>query len=216
MPSRSRSPHDARKIAQRLAAAYPDAGCSLDFKTPLQLLVATILSAQCTDVRVNQVTPALFRKYRTAKDFALAMLPVLERSIQSTGFFRAKAKSIQGACQLLVQQHGGDVPKDLEQLVKLPGVGRKTANVVLGTAFGVAAGVVVDTHVTRVSRRLGLTTAKDAGRIEQDLMAQFDEKDWIKLSHEMIYHGRACCTARRPKCEQCPLNSLCPRIGVES
>ncbi len=216
MPSRSRLPHDARKIAQRLAVAYPDAGCSLDFKTPLQLLIATILSAQCTDVRVNQVTPALFRKYRTAKDFALAKLPELERAIQSTGFFRAKAKSIQGACQLLVQQHGGDVPKDLEQLVKLPGVGRKTANVVLGTAFGVAAGVVVDTHVTRVSRRLGLTTAKDAGRIEQDLMAQFDEKDWIKLSHEMIYHGRACCTARRPKCEQCPLNSLCPRIGVES
>lgn len=216
MPARPKPHSDARKIAKLLAAAYPDAQCSLDFKTPLQLLIATILSAQCTDVRVNMVTPQLFKKYRTAKDFASAKLSDLEKAIQSTGFFRAKAKNIQNACRMLVDEHNGEIPADLDQLVKLPGVGRKTANVVLGTAFGIATGVVVDTHVARISRRLGLTTAKDAERIEQDLIAQFDKKDWIKLSHELIAHGRACCAARRPKCDTCPLTSVCPRIGVES
>jgi endonuclease III len=205
----------AAKIARRLAESYPDATCSLDFQTPLELLVATILSAQCTDVRVNQVTKALFRKYPTAGHYARAKLSDLECDIQSTGFFRNKAKSIQGCCQALLEQYDGQVPKEMEKLVELSGVGRKTANVVLGTAYGVAVGVVVDTHVTRISRRLGLTGEKHPEKIERDLMEQFAEKEWIALSHRMIQHGRRCCTARSPKCSECPLELLCPRIGVE-
>ena len=204
----------AVRIARRLSKHYPEATCSLNFQSPLELLVATILSAQCTDVRVNQVTKSLFRKYPTAAHYARAKLPELERDIQSTGFFRNKAKSIQNCCRALLEQYEGEVPKEIEKLVELPGVGRKTANVVLGTAFGLAVGVVVDTHVARITRRLGLTTEEDAVKIERDLMDQFAEKEWIALSHRLIQHGRVCCTARKPKCEECPLVSLCPRIGV--
>jgi endonuclease III len=206
----------AAKIAQRLAAAYREARCSLDFRSPIELLLATILSAQCTDVRVNQVTKTLFRKYRTAADYAEANQTELELDIQSTGFFRNKAKSIRECCQTLLEKYGGEVPKEMESLVQLPGVGRKTANVVLGTAYGIAVGVVVDTHVARIARRLGLTTEKDPVKIERDLMAQFARKEWIVLSHELILHGRRCCTARGPKCPECPLESLCPKIGVTS
>ena len=158
---------------------YPDAACSLDFQSPLELLVATILSAQCTDVRVNQVTKTLFRKYPTAAHYAKAKLAELERDIQSTGFFRNKAKSIQNCCRTLLEHYDGEVPKDMEKLVELPGIGRKTANVVLGTAYGIAVGVVVDTHVARITRRLGLTQEKTPEKIESDLMAQFAQKDWI-------------------------------------
>jgi len=202
-------------VVKALAREYPDATCSLDFRTPLELLVATILSAQCTDERVNQVTKDLFAKYRSAADYADAAAAELERDIQSTGFFRNKAKSIQGCCRKLVEQFGGEVPKRIDQLVELPGVGRKTANVLLGTAYGIASGVVVDTHVTRISRRLGLTEEKDAGKIERDLMERLPQKEWIAFGHRMIQHGRRYCTARKPKCDQCPMQAFCPRIGVE-
>jgi endonuclease-3 len=204
----------AAQVVRRLRGAYPDARCSLDFTTPLELLIATILSAQCTDERVNLVTKELFRKYRSAADFAAAPRQQLERDIQSTGFFRNKAKSIQGCCEVLLRQHAGQVPEDLDRLVELPGIGRKTANVVLGTAFGITSGVVVDTHVARLSQRLGLTEEKNPEKIERDLMGQVPAKEWIALSHRMIEHGRRCCTARRPKCDECPLESLCPRIGL--
>jgi endonuclease III len=216
MPSNANAKRHAAKIARRLAQEYPDAACSLDFQSPLELLVATILSAQCTDVRVNLVTKALFRKYASAADYARTKLPELERDIQSTGFFRNKAKNIQGCCRALLEQYDGQVPKEIDQLVALPGIGRKTANVVLGTAYGIAVGVVVDTHVGRISRRLGLTAEKDAEKVERDLMEQFAQKEWIVLSHRLIQHGRRYCMARKPNCEQCPLSSLCPRIGVET
>ena len=205
----------AAKIARLLGKHYPDARCSLDFRWPLELLVATILSAQCTDVRVNQVTKTLFRKYPTAADYAKASQSELERDIQSTGFFRNKAKNIRNCCQTLLEKYDGQVPKDMESLVQLPGVGRKTANVVLGTAYGIAVGVVVDTHVARITRRLGLTAEKDPVKIERDLMTQFAQDEWIALSHQLILHGRRCCTARNPKCGECPLESLCPKVGVE-
>jgi endonuclease-3 len=204
----------AAKVVKQLAKTYPEAACALTFKTPLELLVATILSAQCTDQRVNLVTKDLFRKHRTAADYARTPLADLEREIQSTGFFRNKAKAIQGACQILVERFDGQVPQDLQQLVALPGIGRKTANVVLGTAFGIATGVVVDTHVARLSLRLGLTTQKNPEKIEQDLMAIIPEGQWIDFSHRMIHHGRQICAARKPKCDHCPMNSFCPRIGV--
>jgi endonuclease III len=204
----------AAQIVRRLKAAYPVARCALEFSTPLELLVATILSAQCTDARVNLVTHKLFQKYRGAQAFATATTPELERAIQSAGFFRMKAKSIKGACSKIAEDHGGNVPQDLDALVKLPGVGRKTANVVLGTAFGIPTGVVVDTHVTRVARRLGMTTATDPVKIERDLMAQIPKREWIDFSHRVIAHGRAVCVARKPKCEICRLNDICPKIGV--
>ncbi len=204
----------AAAIAKRLKATYPDAHCALNFKTPLELLVATILSAQCTDTRVNIVTKELFRKYRDAAAYAKAPVGELERAIQTTGFFRNKAKNIKTCCQKLLEEHGGKVPRDLDELVKLPGVGRKTANVVLGTAFGMPTGVVVDTHVTRLSRRLGMTRHTDAVKIEQDLMAQLPKSEWIDFGHRMIWHGRQICVARKPRCETCPLNDVCPRIGV--
>jgi endonuclease-3 len=216
MPSAAAEKRHAAQIARRLAAEYPDACCSLDFQTPLELLVATILSAQCTDERVNKVTKPLFRKYPTAAHYARAGLVELERDIQSTGFFRNKAKSIQNCSRALLEQYDGQVPKEIEKLVELPGVGRKTANVVLGTAYGVAVGVVVDTHVARIVRRLGLSAEKDPEKIERDLMRQFAEKEWIVLSHRLIQHGRRCCTARKPNCKECPLESLCPKIGVET
>jgi endonuclease-3 len=206
----------AAQVVRALARHYPDARCALDFRTPLELLVATILSAQCTDARVNLVTKDLFRKYHSAADYARAGLAVLESEIQSTGFYRNKAKNIKACCQAIQEEFDGEVPRDLDALVQLPGIGRKTANVVLGTAYGVPSGVVVDTHVGRESRRLGLTAyeEKDAVRIEQDLMALIPRKEWIDFSHRMIHHGRRICTARKPKCGVCPMNSFCPRIGL--
>jgi endonuclease III len=204
----------AAQVVRRLKKAYPDVHCALDFGSPLQLLIATILSAQCTDTRVNIVTKDLFRKYPDARAFAAARPAELERAVQSTGFFRNKAKNIKAACGELVEHHGGEVPQDLDVLVKLPGIGRKTANVVLGTAFGIPTGVVVDTHVMRLSRRLGLTQHTDPVKIERDLIELLPKKEWIDFSHRMIAHGRRVCLARKPKCEVCPLNDICPRIGV--
>jgi endonuclease-3 len=204
----------AARIARILRRQYPDAACSLDFQTPLELLVATILSAQCTDERVNMVTKGLFRKYRTASDYARSDISELEREVQSTGFFRNKAKSIRNCCRLLVEQFDGEIPPSIEQLVELPGIGRKTANVILGTAFHIASGVVVDTHVGRLSQRMNLSRQKDAERIEKDLMELFPSKEWVALSHRMIQHGRKVCMARKPKCDVCPLNKVCPRVGV--
>lgn len=205
----------AAAIAGRLAAAYPAARCSLDFTSPFQLLVATILSAQCTDKRVNAVTGDLFRRWPAPADMAAARPAELESVIRSTGFFRAKAKSILGCCRGLVERHGGAVPRTLEDLVRLPGVGRKTANVVLGSAFGMATGVVVDTHVGRIARRLGLTRQTDAVKAERDLMAVLPPAEWIAFSHRVIEHGRAVCTARRPRCAGCMLADLCPQVGVK-
>jgi endonuclease III len=202
-------------VLRRLRRRYPDATCALRFRSPLELLVATILSAQCTDERVNLVTRELFRKYRTAADYAEVPLDELKKEIQSTGFFNNKAKNIQSCCRILVERHGGEVPRDMETLVQLPGVGRKTANVVLGTAYGVAEGVVVDTHVARVSRRLGLSPHADPEKIEADLMRLVPRSEWIAWSHRLIRHGRGICTARKPKCGECPLGDICPRIGVE-
>lgn len=214
MAATAEAKRHTRQVAKALAREYPTAECALGHETPLQLLVATILSAQCTDERVNLVTPELFRRYRTAADFAAARLTDLERVIQSTGFFRNKAKNIQGCCRQLVERHGGEVPRQLEELVELPGVGRKTANVVLGTAFGIASGVVVDTHVARLSKRLGLTTATDPVKIEHALAGQLPAREWVAFSHRLIHHGRRVCQARKPKCEACSLERLCPRIGV--
>ena len=204
----------AMKIVRRLRADYPDAHCSLDFSTPLELLVATILSAQCTDERVNKVTPALFRKYPTAAHYAKAPPAELERAIQSTGFFRNKAKNIQACCQALVEEHDGEVPQSLEALVNLAGVGRKTANVVLGTVFDIASGVVVDTHVGRISRRLGLTEEKTPEKVERDLMEVLPKKEWGVFSHRVIQHGRKVCMARNPQCEACSMRKFCPKVGV--
>jgi endonuclease-3 len=203
----------ARRVFRALTKLYPDARCALDHRTPLELLVATILSAQCTDARVNMVTPALFARFRTAKAYATADARELEEYIQSTGFYRAKAKNIQACCRLLVERHGGRVPGTLEELVNLPGVGRKTANVVLGDAFGVP-GITVDTHVGRLSRRLGLTTHTDPVKVEQDIMRLLPPKDWVMFNHRMITHGRQVCHARKPDCENCALAKLCPRVGV--
>jgi len=205
----------AAQVVRRLRKAYPEAECALKYGSPLELLIATILSAQCTDVRVNLVTPALFRSYPNAAAYAAAPRADLETAIQSTGFFRSKAKNIQECCRLLVEKHAGVVPQRLEDLVQLPGVGRKTANVVLGTAFGQASGVVVDTHVTRISGRLGLTEQSDAVKIEADLMKVLPRKEWIGFSHRMIHHGRRICIARKPKCGECTLADICPRVGVE-
>ncbi len=204
----------ARAIDQALAAAYPDAWCELRYENPFQLLVATVLSAQCTDARVNAVTPALFARYADAMALAASDPGELESLVRSTGFFRAKAKALRGMAQALCERHGGEVPATMDELTALPGVGRKTANVILGTAFGIAAGIVVDTHVARTSRRLGLTNRDDPEAIEQDLMRGFPEESWILLSHRLILHGRRVCAARRPACQPCPLSALCPRIGL--
>lgn len=204
----------AAKVVRAIRRAYPDAACALQFRNPLELLIATILSAQCTDERVNQVTRALFIKYGSAADYARVPLGELEQDIKPTGFFRNKAKNIQACCKILEEQYGGEVPQDLDTLVNLPGIGRKTASVVLGTAFGIPSGVVVDTHVARLSRRLGLTQHKDPIKIERDLMEQLPKNEWIDFSHRMIHHGRRICTARKPKCDECPLGTFCPRIGV--
>lgn len=206
----------ARKVARELKRLYPEAPCALNHESAFQLLIATILSAQCTDERVNQVTAELFRHYPTAASLALAPLEALERIIQSTGFFRSKAKNIKRCAEELVAQHAGDVPRDLEALVQLAGVGRKTANVVLGTAFGIPSGVVVDTHVGRISRRLGLTDEKDPVKVERDLMECLPKAEWIQYSHRMIHHGRSVCKARKPACDTCSLAKFCPRLGVSS
>lgn len=206
----------AAKVVRALARDYPDVTCALNFDTPVQLLVATILSAQCTDTRVNIVTRELFAKYPTAEDLAAIPTKRLEKIIESTGFFRNKGKNIKACCQALVEQYDGEVPRDLDQLVALPGIGRKTANVVLGTAFGLATGVVVDTHVMRISRRLGMTREKDPVKIERDLMEQLPKSQWIDFSHRMIHHGRRICIARRPKCDECGMKRFCPRTGVEA
>jgi endonuclease-3 len=215
MPRESRSQKHARLglILESLKRAYPDAHCELDFSNPLELLVATILSAQCTDKLVNRVTPALFTKYRSAADYAGAPVADLENAIRQLGFFRNKARSIQGCCHALVEQHGGAVPRTMDALTQLDGVGRKTANVVLGNAFNLSEGIVVDTHVTRLSNRLGLTAESDAVRIEQDLLALVPRKDWTLFSHLLIWHGRRRCTARNPDCAHCEVNLLCPSSG---
>jgi endonuclease III len=204
----------ARKIIARLKREYPDATCALHHRNALELVVATILSAQCTDARVNMVTPHLFAKYRTAADYAAADPHVLETEIQSTGFFRNKTKSIIGMAQALVERHGGEVPQTMDELTALPGIGRKTANVILGTWFRKNEGVVVDTHVHRLSRLLGLTRQDDPVKIEQDLMEIVPRDDWTWFSHTLIQHGRAVCIARRPRCADCVLNRLCPSSQV--
>lgn len=198
-------------IIQLFMRYYPDAHCALDHENPEQLLIATILSAQCTDERVNQVTKKLFVKYPFPQDFAVAELTELEQDIRPTGFFRNKARNIQNCCQLLIQDFGGKAPRDMEKLVRLPGVGRKTANVVLGNAFGITSGIVVDTHVTRLANRLGLVSAQEAEKIERELMRLVPQEYWILLPHWLIWHGRRVCRARKPNCEKCFLFELCPR-----
>lgn len=200
----------ALEILIRLKRLYPEAPCTLNYETPVQLLVATILSAQCTDERVNQVTPELFRRFPDAAAFAAANLEEIEQLIRSTGFYRNKAKNIQGACRLIITEFKGQVPKRMEQLLKLPGVARKTANVVLAHAYGIHQGVTVDTHVKRLSQRLGLTEYTDPIRIERDLMRLLPQDDWENWSIRLVYHGRAVCKARKPECEACVLANLCP------
>jgi endonuclease III len=200
----------AQEILVRLKRLYPDATCSLTYSTPVQLLVATILSAQCTDERVNKVTPELFSRFPDAPSLANADLTELEKLVRSTGFYRNKAKNIQAACQMIVDKFGGQVPKRMEELLQLPGVARKTANVVLAHAYGINAGVTVDTHVKRLSQRLGLTEHTDPVRIERDLMVLLPQADWENWSIRLIYHGREICKARSPVCESCPLADLCP------
>jgi len=203
------------KILKTLERAYPDARCSLEFSTPLELLVATILSAQCTDVLVNKVTAALFKKYKTAKEYAGANPATLEQDLSRVNFYRNKAKHIKAACQLLVERFGGRVPNRMEDLIQLPGVARKTANVVLGNAFHVEVGIVVDTHVMRLAQRLDLSAQRDRDKIEQDLLALMPQGSWTRFGHQMITHGRTTCTAKAPQCRECPIGkSLCPSYQV--
>ena len=206
----------ARKIIARLKKAYPDAQCSLNHTNPLELLIATILSAQCTDDRVNIVTADLFRKYRTCEDYVNVDPAELEQDIHSTGFFRNKTKSIQGASKKLLEEYGCNVPDDMEKLLALPGVARKTANVVLGNAYGIASGVVVDTHVSRISQLLRLTKQTQPDKIERELMDVIPKGDWIDFPHLLIYHGRKVCKARRPECEHCVVEDLCPSSLLRS
>ena len=203
-----------KKIIAGFQKTYPDAHCELDHRSPLELLVATILSAQCTDKRVNIVTKDLFKKYRTAADFADARPAELEQAIKSTGFFRSKARNIQGCCRRLIERHGGDVPRTMEELIQLDGVGRKTANVVLGNAFNVVVGVIVDTHAMRLSHRLGLTAEKTPEKIEQSLMKLLPRKYWLLFSHWLVWHGRRRCFARKPDCAHCEVKKWCPQTGV--
>jgi len=197
-----------------LAKAYPKAACSLDFANPLQLLVSTILSAQCTDVRVNMVTPALFKRYKTAADFANADITELQTFVRSTGFYHNKAKNIKAACKIMVEKHAGRVPKTMDEILELPGVARKTANIVLGNAYGIIEGVPVDTHAIRLSHLMGLTKEKSQNKIEKDLMALLPRKDWLHISNLFVHHGRAICIARRPLCSKCSVKNYCPRKGL--
>jgi len=210
MPMATKKQERAAEILVRLKRMYPKAKCTLDYTNPFELLIATILSAQSTDVRVNIVTKSLFRKYPNAAAFAAAAQPAMERDIRQTGFFRNKAKAVIAASKSIMEKHGGEVPRTMEELTALPGVGRKTANVVLGNAFHLPVGVVVDTHVTRVSGRLGLTAHSDPVKIEQDLMKLIPQKEWTIFSHRLIAHGRKICVARKPKCRECFLNDVCP------
>lgn len=205
----------ARRVVRHLAKHYADAECALNYESPFQLLIATILSAQCTDERVNIVTADLFAKYPTAYDLAQATQKQVEKIVKSAGFYRAKAKNIRNCAKQLVEKHDGEIPLELEALTGLPGVGRKTGNVLLGTAFGIPSGVVVDTHVGRISRRLGIAFEKDPVKVERELMAVLPKKEWIYYSHRMIHHGRAICDARKPLCEDCSMKRFCPRIGVK-
>lgn len=209
-------PHSPKQRAKRiltlLKRKFPEASCTLDHQTPFQLAVATILSAQCTDKRVNQVTMELFRRFPSPKHFAEAPLAEIENAIHSTGFYHNKAKNIQRLCQILVAEHHGEVPRDMETLVSLPGIGRKTANVIMGNAFGVPSGFVVDTHVLRLSRRLGLTQEKNPEKVEWDLMQLFPQNEWINTSHRFILLGRSSCNARKSDCVQCILNTICPKL----
>ena len=198
------------EVIRRLKKAYPDAHCALNHSNEFELLIATILSAQCTDERVNIVTADLFRKYRGPEDYLKVERSELEKDIHSTGFFRNKAKSIQGACSLLIDEFGGEIPQTMEAILTLPGVARKTGNVVLGNAFGIASGVVVDTHVARLSKRLGLTNNENAEKIEKDLMELVPKRHWVMFPHWLITHGRQICIARKPKCRQCVLANICP------
>ena len=221
MPRESRRAKQARtaEILHRLAQAYPDSRCSLDHEGPFQLLAATILSAQCTDALVNRVTPELFERYPTAAGMAGAPLEDLEQTIGKLNYYRSKSRSLKGMATALEERHGGEVPARMEDLVQLPGVGRKTANVVLGVGFGVADGIVVDTHVKRVAGRLGLTRSEDPVQIEQDLLPLVPEEERVVFTHRFIDHGRAVCVARRPRCDECVLADLCPsafRVGTES
>jgi len=202
-----------KDLCAALRATYPNAHCELNYSNPLELLVATILSAQCTDVRVNQVTASLFKKYRCAADYARVPQEELERDIQSTGFYRNKARNIQAACRAIVERHGGQVPRTMEELTALAGVGRKTANVVLGNAFALNEGIVVDTHVCRLAARLKLSGEKDPEKIERDLMALVPREDWTLFSHWLIWHGRRRCSARKPDCAGCEIRTLCPSAG---
>jgi endonuclease-3 len=219
LPPRETLPQQRTRTAQligRLKAAHPDAHCSLHYSNPLELLVATVLSAQCTDERVNRVTKLLFKKYRTASDYAGAPAGELEEDIKSTGFYRNKAKALRGCCAELVARYGGEVPATMSALVQLPGVGRKTANVILGNAYTMAEGIVVDTHVRRLAGRLGLTKHTDPDKIEQDLLKAVPQDDWIIIGHLLILHGRRVCSARAPKCPMCPINDLCPSAKMSS
>lgn len=202
------------EIIKRLKKEYPDAHCALNHTSAFELLIATILSAQCTDVRVNLVTAHLFRKYRAPQDYLKVPQQELEKDIHSTGFFRNKAKNIQAACERIIDVFGGEVPRTMDEILTLGGVARKTANVVLGNAFGIASGVVVDTHVSRLSQRLGLTGNQTPEKIEKDLQELVPKKDWIMFPHWLIFHGRQICIARKPKCGECVLNNICPKIGV--
>jgi endonuclease III len=215
-PSKTEQIRKARveAILPILKKTYPHAKCSLDYHTPLELLVATMMSAQCTDQRVNIVTKDLFKKYRSAADYAGATQEELEKALQSTGFYRMKAKAIRAMAQSLIEKHRAEVPQTMEELTNLAGVGRKTANVVLGNAFGKNIGIVVDTHVTRVSQRLGLTKFSDAVKIEQDLIPLVPQRDWTLWAHLLIFHGRQICQARRPRCEECPIAAYCPSAKV--
>ncbi len=203
----------ARKIVRGLKKEYPRPGTALEFVNPLQLLIATILSAQCTDEQVNKVTPALFRKYPTARNIAKADPREFERDIYSTGFYKNKTKNIIACCKAILEQHRGEVPRTMEELVSLPGVGRKTANCVLGAAFGIQSGIVVDTHVMRLAQRMGLSRQQDAVKIERDLMVLVPQDDWYDFSNTMILHGRNVCDARQPDCTHCVVNKLCPSAG---
>ena len=205
----------ARRVVRHLAKHYADAECALNYESPFQLLIATILSAQCTDERVNIVTADLFAKYPTSYVLAQATQKQVEKIVKSAGFYRAKAKNIRNCAKQLVEKHDGEIPLELEALTALPGVGRKTGNVLLGTAFGIPSGVVVDTHVGRISRRLGIAFEKDPVKVERELMAVLPKKEWIYYSHRMIHHGRAGCDARKPLCEDCSMKRFCPRIGVK-
>jgi endonuclease-3 len=212
----AKSPAQLQKITSELIARYPDAKYELVFTTPLDLLVATILAAQCTDERVNAVTKDLFQKYRSAQDYATVSQEELEQDVRPTGFYRKKASAIRAACQYLQEHHNGEVPRTMAEMVKIPGVARKTANVILGNAFGIVEGFIVDTHVERLAGRFGWTQQRDANKIEQELMRFVPRQDWLSLAHSMILHGRYTCTAHKPACERCPLAPCCPSVSNNS